>query len=96
MYCPLGVVLTMQESLAKVMLFMSLNVSVPFCCNIATNYTVDTTCNNGDVRLVGGTSELEGSVEVCYNNYWGSVADGSWGTPDGNVACNRSGHRPTG
>ena len=33
-----------------------------------TNYTVDTSCNNGDVRLVGGINELERRVEICYNN----------------------------
>ena len=31
------------------------------------NYTVDTSCNNNDVHLVGGINELEGRVEMCYN-----------------------------
>ncbi|KAL5468939.1 hypothetical protein EMCRGX_G030099 [Ephydatia muelleri] len=30
-------------------------------------------CNDGDVRLVGGTSPLNGRVQVCYHNQWGGV-----------------------
>ena len=32
-------------------------------------------CTNGDVRLVGGEYENEGTVEVCYNNLWGQISD---------------------
>ena len=28
-----------------------------------TNSSVDLSCNNGDIRLIGGTNALEGSVE---------------------------------
>ena len=60
------------------------------------NATVDTSCGNGDVRLVGGANYLEGRVEMCYNKLWGSVCHRSWDTADANVVCEQLGHQPTG
>ena len=60
------------------------------------NATVDISCTNGDVRLVGGINELEGRVEMCYNKFWGSVCDDWWSTVDSNVVCKSLGYQPTG
>ena len=53
-------------------------------------------CNNGDIRLVGGTSALEGRVEVCDNHAWGTVCDDFWGNVDAGVACVQLGYQGTG
>ena len=64
--------------------------------SLDTNYTVDTLCNNGDVRLVGGINKLEGRVEMCYNMIWISVCIKAWTAADANVACQYLGYQPTG
>ena len=48
-------------------------------------------CSNGDVRLIGGTSLMEGRVEVCSNNIWGTVCDDFWDTTDGSIVCRQLG-----
>ena len=55
-------------------------------------------CDDGDVRLVNGTTSLEGLVEICRNNDWGTAAAcvGFWGSADASVVCRQLGFSPQG
>ena len=48
-------------------------------------------CTEGDIRLLGGTTQLEGRVSVCKNNVWGTVCDSSWQNIDATVVCRQLG-----
>ena len=49
-------------------------------------------CTYGDVRLVGGSGDHEGNVQVCINGTWGYVCDNSWNYNDARVVCRQLGY----
>ena len=53
-------------------------------------------CTYGDVRLVGGSNQYEGRVEVCINDQWGTVCDDSWSSVDATAVCRQLGYAYTG
>lgn len=40
-----------------------------------------------DVRLVGGSCDSDGRVEVLIENQWGSICDDNWDLKDAEVIC---------
>uniref|UniRef100_A0A1X7UCA1 SRCR domain-containing protein n=1 Tax=Amphimedon queenslandica TaxID=400682 RepID=A0A1X7UCA1_AMPQE len=60
-----------------------------YCQDIS---TLKADCTDGDVRLVGGSTEYEGRVEVCINKAWGTICKSGWNENDIHVACRQLGH----
>ena len=53
-------------------------------------------CTSGDVRLTNGSNVLEGRVEICINNAWGTVCTDSISEDDVEVICRQVGQLPPG
>ena len=45
------------------------------------------TCSEGSIRLVNGATSMQGRVEICHSNVWGTVCDDFWGVSDAVVVC---------
>ena len=52
-------------------------------------------CSDGFLRLRSGTSALNGRVELCLNNAWGTICDRGFGTDDATVICRQLGFADT-
>ena len=53
-------------------------------------------CSNGDIRLTGGLSDSDGTVEVCYSNIWGLIEVSGWKESDAIVICRQLGFSTSG
>lgn len=48
--------------------------------------------STGQIRLVGGTSELNGRIQICsFTRLWGGICDSGWDNRDALVACRQLG-----
>ena len=58
-------------------------------CNFYTMLALQ--CEEGDLRLTGGSTVNQGRVEVCMNETWGTICSTNWGQTEANVACRQLG-----
>ena len=65
------------------------------CCYISI-VIVSGNCTYGDIRLMGGSNQYEGRVEVCINDQWGTVCDDSWDSTDATIVCQQLGYATNG
>ena len=47
---------------------------------------------DGDIRLVGGSYQWEGRVEIYFSGTWGTITDSDWTSHDAQVVCHKLGH----
>ena len=55
-----------------------------------------TDCFMGEIRLVGGDSEAEGTVEICFDSLWGLIDESGWTLNDARVVCEQLGYGTAG
>ncbi|XP_071948679.1 scavenger receptor cysteine-rich domain-containing protein DMBT1-like [Antedon mediterranea] len=51
-----------------------------------------TRLNTSFVRLIGGSSTHEGTVEIFYDLTWGTICDNGWDIEDAHVVCRQLGY----
>lgn len=53
-------------------------------------------CTEGEIRLVNGPNELEGRVEICLNDKFGTVCGQMWDDVDAAIVCRQLELKSTG
>ncbi len=53
-------------------------------------------CQEGGLRLVDGSTDGDGRVEICLNETWGTVCSSNWDQIDSTVACKQLGYSDKG
>ena len=75
---------------------MNTVIKIIYCAIKIDKQTDGTDCQDGDIRLVGGSTEYEGRVEVCINRVWGTICGTYWPRRNSNIVCKQLGHMELG
>ena len=70
---------------------LNFTVTILFVCLFVHLHLKFTGCDKGDLRIVGGVNGLEGRVEICFGDKWGTVCDQMWDDTDASVVCRQLG-----
>ena len=54
------------------------NEVASFTGQAVTNNSTASVCREGDLQLIGGDNDREGSVQICHDDEWGHVCDDQW------------------
>ena len=54
-------------------------------------YFFTAVCVHGDLRLVDGSNNANGRLEICFHHQWGSVCDDLFNNKAALVACRQLG-----
>ena len=66
-------------------------------CSTDGNLTTHIVCtNNGELRLSGGSTAMQGRVEICWNGVWGTVCDEQFDSTEAQVVCAQLNYPTTG
>ena len=57
---------------------------------------VNTSCDEGEVRLRDGADPSNGLVEYCHHRTWWTVCSEGWDSDDAKVVCRQLGYSPNG
>ena len=58
---------------------------------MASSLTVESQCNDTEIRLVDGPNDFEGRVEICFGGVWGTVCDDLWDRRVAEIVCQQLG-----
>ena len=68
--------------------------STDFCCGHHRDVSIrcNPGCNDGEIKLSGGSGDLEGTVKVCIKGGFYTICDDGWSNNDATVICRQLGY----
>lgn len=69
-----------------------------FCCGHHRDVAIrcNPGCNDGEITVSDGSTDLEGTVKVCINEGFVAVCDDGWSNQDAAVVCRQLGYSALG
>ena len=93
---------TVHHPVLLVMMLMSfVLVRIVLCCDCCFTLTsvhssTYSNCTDGDIKLLNGSTEYEGRVEICINKAWGTITYFYGTSNEAQTVCNQLGYTAPG